>query len=283
MDSLVNATMRDYTKVIGISPMLTKKEEWALGKTICKLKSGKIRQAAREKLFNANLKLVLKRAHYYSIHAKAPFADLVQAGMEGLGNAIDRYNPIKFKTRFSTYATSWIQLKIFHTLSEFENMVYVPQSIALKSREYKKILAFEGGKELNNNSLMELLQTSEYVLRNIKAVNSSIISLDNTPFVKNDSYSKSTLKDTILDPKHISVSDCMVKEEVKETLKVALDGLEPIQREILVLRYLDDNEKNGLQKLGRKYNLTGERIRQIEYKALKKLRRRLKNKSFFKI
>jgi len=283
MDSLVNATMRDYTKVIGISPMLTKKEEWALGKTICKLKSGKIRQAAREKLFNANLKLVLKRAHYYSIHAKAPFADLVQAGMEGLGNAIDRYNPIKFKTRFSTYATSWIQLKIFHTLSEFENMVYVPQSIALKSREYKKILAFEGGKDLSNNSLMELLQTSEYVLRNIKAVNSSIISLDNTPFVKNDSYSKSTLKDTILDPKHISVSDCMVKEEVKETLKVALDGLEPIQREILVLRYLDDNEKNGLQKLGRKYNLTGERIRQIEYKALKKLRRRLKNKSFFKI
>jgi RNA polymerase sigma factor (sigma-70 family) len=197
-----------------------------------------------------------------------------------LGLAIDRFDPKKFKTKFSTYAVPWIKLKIFDMLGEFENMVYVPQNVAYKSRQYKKIMAEEHAKDLSDKDLTKMLETTERGFRNIKAVNSSVLSLE-SPCI-NDSDNETTLQEVLPDTKHVPVINGLEKEEIKEIIKIALNGLDPIQKEILIARYLT-GEKNKLVKLGKKYRLSGERIRQIEYKALKKLRGRLKDKSYFNL
>jgi len=267
-----------YSKVIDSSPLLTKKEELALANLILN-GSGAKQQDARERLFIANIRLVLKIAHFYAQHSSSNIRDLTQAGMIGLGVAIDKFNPNKFQTRFSTYATPWIKLKIFDALSN-DVPVSIPSNIADKSRQYKKILDQDESTDLNNEQLMDALQVSKNGLRNIKAVNSSTMSLE-SPIHKESGMT--TLQEILPDSKNVLVSKKMEKEETKKIIRIALGTLNPIQQEILTLRYLDDNEKNGLMKLGKKYQLTGERIRQIEYKALKTLRFRLKSKENFTI
>jgi len=268
-----------YAKIIREFPVLSATQEQDLFDVFTSFKSGKQKKSARDTLINSNLSLVLKHAHRYSRTCNIPLEDLVSAGIEGLCIAIDRFNPVAYK-KLSTYATHWIKLKIIKVLNTFWTTVYVPGHIKNNSYKYQGMV--NNDKNMTDEQLMKELDLSKKGLQKVKMARYISFSLDqNTPPYKNN-ISNATLGSLIPDSKITMADKLMENKENKERLHKILDILTPIQKEVIVARYFS-GDKIKLSDVGEKCNLTGERIRQIELKALNKMRRRLKSRSNFEI
>ena len=269
-----------YAKIIIEFPVLSATQEQDLFDIFTSFKSGKQKKAARDALINSNLSLVLKHAHRYNKASNIPLEVLVSAGIEGLCIAIDRFNPVAYK-KLSTYATHWIKLKIIRVLNTFWTTVYVPGHIKDNSYKYQGIV--DNDKNMTDKQLMKELNLSKKGLQKVKMARYISFSLEQEQnnSQQNDG-SVMTIGSFIPDSKITTADKSMENKENKERLHKLLDMLTPIQKEVVVARYFS-GDKVKLSDVGKKWKITGERVRQIEVKALNKMRRRLKSRSNFEI
>jgi RNA polymerase sigma factor (sigma-70 family) len=272
-----------YSEMANEFPLLTIKDEKRLLRTIHKYKTGKQRQEARELLFKSNIRLVMKQAYRYSTFPNIELDDLISAGTEGLIIAIDGFD-IRKKTRLSTYAVPWIQLKIYNTLRSFGSSVYIPTNVLAGFHKYKKMTQDKMDdcqlNEISDKEIMKELKISKLGLSKVRMTQYRVTSLNQEIGGEKDSQGESTYESIIPDKNADLASEVLVTKEKREIINDVVKDLTPVQQDIIIKRYLTD-KKTNLSSIGKKYKITGERVRQIERIALRKMRKKLKSRLGF--
>ena len=256
-----------YLKEIGKVPLLTGKEELELSKLI---KAGD--NKAKQKMVEANLRLVVSIAKRY-VGTGVPLLDLIQDGNIGLMRAVDKFDYTKgFK--FSTYATWWIRQAITRGITDTGRTIRVPVhmvEVINKTLRTKSTLLQEYGREPTLEEVAEQLDVPVVRLREAIEISRVPVSLD-TPIGEEDS---GAMGDYIEDDHAVSPQESAAYLMLQEAVARALDHLTEREEHVIRLRYgLDDGNPRTLEEVGKRYSVTRERIRQIESKALKRLRRR---------
>ena len=264
-----NRILDHYLKVMGQHPLLTREQEYEVGKLIME-GTPEQQVRARERMINCNLRLVVHIAKQYSYRG-VPMSDLIQEGNIGLMRAAEKFEYHRgFK--FSTYATWWIRQAIVRGIESSCRTIRVPvykvglmNSIRAKSKEMSGILGREPTREeLAEEMLMEVGELEE-LLR----MGRDPVSLDKP--VGEDG--NTSLGDLIADEGSELPDRQLVEEALNDQVQRALATLTPREEKVLRLRYgMDSGDGMSLEKIGREFSLTRERIRQIELKALAKLR-----------
>lgn len=257
-----------YLKEIGRIPLLNAEEEIKFARLI--EKGGKAGDEAKRKLVQANLRLVVSIAKKY-LNRGLPFLDLIQEGNLGLIRAAEKFDHEK-GYKFSTYATWWIRQGITRSLADKSRTIRVPVHMVETINRYKKIsrqLSQELTRKPTDQELAWAMGVTMKKLKEIMNANKTPVSLE-TPLGKDED---SSLSEFIADePKcqpDVSSTERMLREHIKELLVDLL----PREAEVLKLRYgLEDGQTRTLEQVGRIFNITRERVRQIEFKAMKKLR-----------
>lgn len=254
-----------YLKDIGQVPLLTTDEELELAQ---KMSEGQ--EAAKKRLSEANLRLVVSIAKRY-VGRGMLFLDLIQEGNLGLMKAVEKFDYQKgFK--FSTYATWWIRQSITRAIADQARTIRIPvhmvETINRLVRE-QRILLQELGREPTLEELAERMGVSIERVSEIQKIAQDPVSLETPIGEEEDSH----LGDFIEDEKTTTPSDSVAFTMLKEQLLSVLDTLTPREEKVLRLRYgIDDGKPRTLEEVGKEFNVTRERIRQIEAKALRKLR-----------
>ena len=254
-----------YLKDIGRVPLLSAEEEVELAK---RMQENDI--AARKRLSEANLRLVVSIAKRY-VGRGMLFLDLIQEGNLGLMKAVEKFDYQKgFK--FSTYATWWIRQSITRAIADQARTIRIPvhmvETINRLTRAQRTLLQ-ELGREPLPSELAEKLGFTEERVREIQKIAQDPVSLETPIGEEEDSH----LGDFIEDEKTATPSDSVAFTMLKEQLLNVLDTLTPREEKVLRLRYgIDDGKPRTLEEVGKEFNVTRERIRQIEAKALRKLR-----------
>ena len=254
-----------YLKDIGQVPLLTTDEELELAQ---KMSEGQ--EAAKKRLSEANLRLVVSIAKRY-VGRGMLFLDLIQEGNLGLMKAVEKFDYQKgFK--FSTYATWWIRQSITRAIADQARTIRIPvhmvETINRLVRE-QRILLQELGREPTLEELAERMGVSIERVSEIQKIAQDPVSLETTIGEEEDSH----LGDFIEDDKTPTASDSVASTMLKEQIARVLDTLTPREEKVLRLRYgIDDGRPRTLEEVGKEFNVTRERIRQIEAKALRKLR-----------
>jgi len=258
-----------YLKEIGEIPSLSPEEEIELAKRI-----EKGDKKAKEKLIKANLKLVVSIAKkYIGRSPNLSFLDLIQEGNIGLFKAVEKFDWRK-GYKFSTYATWWIRQGITRALADFGKTVRIPvhivESLSKYSQVKRRLLQDLGREPLPEEIAAEMGVDVEKV-RHLQKVSQEVISLE-TPIGPDEE--DTVLADFVADKKIPSPSAIAGRNILREKLEEILADLTPRERKILEMRYgLKDGVRRTLEEVGREFSVTRERIRQIEAKALEKLRR----------
>ena len=258
----VDDPVKVYLKEIGRVPLLTPEEEIELA-----IRIADDDQHAKQRLAEANLRLVVSIAKRY-VGRGMQFLDLIQEGNLGLIKAVDKFDYTKgFK--FSTYATWWIRQAISRALAEQEiipvHMVETVHRIAKCSRQMQQEL----GREPTIEELSEKLNMSADKIRDIRRYSQEPVSLD-TPIGEEED---SRLGDFIPDDDTPSPADAASTMLMREAIEKELHTLTPREEQVIKLRYgLIDGRSRTLEEVGQEFDITRERIRQIEAKALRKLR-----------
>ena len=254
-----------YLKDIGQVPLLTTDEELELAQ---KMSEGQ--EAAKKRLSEANLRLVVSIAKRY-VGRGMLFLDLIQEGTLGLMKAVEKFDYQKgFK--FSTYATWWIRQSITRAIADQARTIRIPvhmvETINRLVRE-QRILLQELGREPTLEELAERMGVSIERVSEIQKIAQDPVSLETPIGEEEDSH----LGDFIEDDKTPTASDSVASTMLKEQIARVLDTLTPREEKVLRLRYgIDDGRPRTLEEVGKEFNVTRERIRQIEAKALRKLR-----------
>jgi RNA polymerase sigma factor, sigma-70 family len=254
-----------YLKDIGQVPLLTTDEELELAQ---KMSEGQ--EAAKKRLSEANLRLVVSIAKRY-VGRGMLFLDLIQEGNLGLMKAVEKFDYQKgFK--FSTYATWWIRQSITRAIADQARTIRIPvhmvETINRLVRE-QRILLQELGREPTLEELAERMGVSIERVSEIQKIAQDPVSLEIPIGEEEDSH----LGDFIEDDKTPTASDSVASTMLKEQIARVLDTLTPREEKVLRLRYgIDDGRPRTLEEVGKEFNVTRERIRQIEAKALRKLR-----------
>ena len=254
-----------YLKDIGQVPLLTTDEELELAQ---KMSDGQ--EAAKKRLSEANLRLVVSIAKRY-VGRGMLFLDLIQEGNLGLMKAVEKFDYQKgFK--FSTYATWWIRQSITRAIADQARTIRIPvhmvETINRLVRE-QRILLQELGREPTLEELAERMGTSIERVSEIQKIAQDPVSLETPIGEEEDSH----LGDFIEDDKTPTATDTVTSAMLKEQIARVLDTLTPREEKVLRLRYgIDDGRPRTLEEVGKEFNVTRERIRQIEAKALRKLR-----------
>ncbi len=254
-----------YLKDIGKVPLLAPEEETELAK---KMMDGD--EAAKRLLSEANLRLVVSIAKRY-MGRGMQFLDLIQEGNLGLMKAVEKFDYQKgFK--FSTYATWWIRQAITRAIADQARTIRIPvhmvETINKLIRVSRKLLQ-ELGREPTPEEIAKEMDVPEERVREIQKIAQDPVSLETPIGEEEDSH----LSDFIEDEGSTAPTDAVSYTMLKEQLLGVLDTLTPREEKVLRLRYgLDDGRPRTLEEVGREFNVTRERIRQIEAKALRKLR-----------
>ena len=261
----VDDTVKVYLKDIGKVPLLTMEEETELAK---RMKDGD--EEAKKRLSEANLRLVVSIAKRY-VGRGMLFLDLIQEGNMGLMKAVEKFDCTK-GFRFSTYATWWIRQAITRAIADQARTIRIPVHMVEtinKLIRANRTLVQQLGREPTVAELSKELDMPEDKVREIQRIAMDPLSLE-TPIGEEDD---SHLGDFIEDDKAAAPQDVATFTILKEQLMAILDTLTPREEMVLRLRYgLDDGHPRTLEEVGKEFHVTRERIRQIEAKALRKLR-----------
>ena len=257
--------VRMYLKEIGNVPLLSGEEEVELAKRV---EQGD--EEAKKKLTEANLRLVVSIAKKY-VGRGMPFLDLIQEGNMGLMKAVDKFDYTK-GYKFSTYATWWIRQAITRGIADTGRTIRVPVHMVEtinKTLRMTRTLLQELGREPTPEEVAARLNVPVARVREVLKLSRDPVSLD-TPIGEEDD---SHLGDFIEDDTALSPSDSAAFSMLREELKSALESLTDRERQVIELRFgLLDGRARTLEEVGKEFNVTRERIRQIEAKALRKLR-----------
>ncbi|MBQ4053117.1 MAG: RNA polymerase sigma factor RpoD [Clostridia bacterium] len=254
-----------YLKDIGRVPLLSAEEEVELAKRMQEDDA-----SARKRLSEANLRLVVSIAKRY-VGRGMLFLDLIQEGNLGLMKAVEKFDYQKgFK--FSTYATWWIRQSITRAIADQARTIRIPVHMVEtinKLTRVQRVLLQELGREPTPEEIAEKMGVTEERVREIQKIAQDPVSLETPIGEEEDSH----LGDFIEDEKTTTPSDSVAFSMLKEQLLGVLDTLTPREEKVLRLRYgIDDGKPRTLEEVGKEFNVTRERIRQIEAKALRKLR-----------
>ena len=254
-----------YLKDIGRVPLLSADDEIELAR---KMQEGD--EEAKKKLSEANLRLVVSIANRY-VGRGMLFLDLIQEGNLGLMKAVEKFDYQKgFK--FSTYATWWIRQAITRAIADQARTIRIPvhmlETINRLTRA-SRVLLQQLGREPTPDEIARELNMPVERVREIQKIAQDPVSLETPIGEEEDSH----LGDFIEDDRATTPSDSVAFTMLKEQLLGVLDTLTPREEKVLRLRYgIDDGKPRTLEEVGREFNVTRERIRQIEAKALRKLR-----------
>jgi len=261
----IDDPVRMYLKEIGKVPLLTAEEEIEIAK---RLEDGD--ESAKQKLAEANLRLVVSIAKRY-VGRGMLFLDLIQEGNLGLIKAVEKFDYRKgFK--FSTYATWWIRQAITRAIADQARTIRIPvhmvETINKLIRVSRQLLQ-EYGREPTPEEIAKEMGISEAKVREIIKIAQEPVSLETPIGEEEDSH----LGDFIPDDDAPAPAEAASFTLMKEQLMDVLDTLTPREEKVLRLRFgLDDGHQRTLEEVGKEFNVTRERIRQIEAKALRKLR-----------
>jgi RNA polymerase sigma factor (sigma-70 family) len=252
-----------YNRIIAENPLLSYEEEqyWAT----CIVKGRRNKQKAREKLFNSSLRLVISLASKKNKrYPQVPLLDMISNGHIGLMTAVDRFDPEK-EARFSTYAYRWIELYVNKAIVDCNSHIKIPSNVLAQKRKFNEKSLKEGAKQ---EEIMKELDISEKEMRQIEAANASVISLNSE--ISSD-RPNSKIEDIIEDQDAKGVVKEVCESEEIKLVKLYLDGMDDLRKDIIISRHLNI-EKETLDSVGDRYNLSKERIRQLEKSALDELK-----------
>ncbi len=257
--------VRMYLKEIGNVPLLTSEQEVELARRV---EEGD--PEAKKALTEANLRLVVSIVKKY-VGRGMPFLDLIQEGNMGLMKAVDKFDYTK-GYKFSTYATWWIRQAITRGIADTGRTIRVPvhmvETINKTLRMTRQLLQ-ELGREPTPEEVADRLGVPAARVREVLKISRDPVSLD-TPIGEEDD---SHLGDFIEDDTALSPADSATFSMLREELANALESLTERERQVVKLRFgLEDGRARTLEEVGKEFNVTRERIRQIEAKALRKLR-----------
>ena len=261
----IDDPVKVYLKEIGRVPLLSAEEEVELA---IRMSEGDV--AAKKRLSEANLRLVVSSAKRY-VGRGMQFLDLIQEGNLGLIKAVEKFDHTKgFK--FSTYATWWIRQAITRAIADQARTIRIPVHMVETINKVKKVnsqLLHENGHEPTNEQIAEKLEMPVEKVREIMRVAQEPVSRETPIGEEEDSH----LGDFIPDEDAPAPSDVASHTMLKEQLAEVLSTLTPREEKVLRLRFgLEDGRSRTLEEVGKEFNVTRERIRQIEAKALRKLR-----------
>lgn len=266
-DDPVKMFLRDIGKI----PLLTEEEEKALAERV---RQGD--EEAKKQLSEANLRLVVSIAKRY-VGRGMQMLDLIQEGNLGLIKAVEKFDHTKgFK--FSTYATWWIRQSITRAIADQAKTIRIPvhmvETINRQTRAQRS-LTQQLGRDPYPEELAKELNVSVEKVTEVRMIAQEPVSIDTPVSDGEDSF----LKDFIEDKKAVSPGDIASNKMLREELIKELHKLTPREERVLRMRYgLDDGRPRTLEEVGKAFNVTRERIRQIEAKAVRKLRAANRNK-----
>lgn len=278
----IDDPVKMYLKEIGALPLLTSEEEIVLAKTVeagmradALLEEKEAAREAKKELADRNLRLVVSIAKKY-LGRGLQFLDLIQEGNLGLLKAVDKFDYTK-GYKFSTYATWWIRQAITRAIADQARTIRVPVHMVETINKLNRIsrqLLQENGREATNEELAKAMGVSLAKVREVKKIAQDPISLETPIGEKEDSH----LGDFIEDHEAIAPDDAAGSILLREQIEELLTGLTERERQVLELRFgLKDGKTRTLEEVGKYFDVTRERIRQIEGKALSKLKKTARN------
>ncbi|MCY4577125.1 MAG: sigma-70 family RNA polymerase sigma factor [Candidatus Kaiserbacteria bacterium] len=293
-DSSSYDSIQMYLRDIGRYPLLSAKEEQELGKKIMarrdilekrdkkRLTPAKERKIlnegleARNKLATANLRLVVSIAKNYAGRSRdLSLLDLVQEGSEGLYKAVDKFEPQRgFK--FSTYATWWIKQSIVRGLADKSRTIRIPVHMSETTQRYQKAMV-QLEKDLGRTPTVQEVATELGIdpekVYMIRRISQDIVQLERPLGGSNDEEGNTRISDTVEDHDQETQEKMVSKDILKDQIQGILKDLSPRERQVIEMRHgLEDGIQHTLEQIGTELKVTRERVRQIESRALEKLR-----------
>ena len=267
LDDVADDSVRLYLREIGKIPLLKADEELALAKRVV---AGD--KEAKDQMAEANMRLVVSIAKRY-VGRGLDLLDLIQEGNTGLLRAVEKFDPDKgFK--FSTYATWWIRQAITRAIADQARTIRIPVHMVEtinKLLRTQRRLTQELNREPTNEEIAKEMEIDVEKVEHIMKIKQDISSLDASV---RDDEEDSVLGDFIEDEDTVSPEESATGQLLKEHVKDMLGALTEREQKILKLRFgLEDGKSHTLEEVGQEFNVTRERIRQIEAKALAKLRK----------
>ncbi len=267
LDDIADDSVRLYLREIGKIPLLNAEEELALAQKVVAGDKG-----AKDKMAEANMRLVVSIAKRY-VGRGLDLLDLIQEGNTGLLRAVEKFDPDKgFK--FSTYATWWIRQAITRAIADQARTIRIPVHMVEtinKLLRTQRRLTQELNREPTNEEIAQAMEIDVDKVEHIMKIKQDISSLDASV---RDDEEDSVLGDFIEDEDTISPEESATNQLLKEHVKEMLSSLTEREQKILKLRFgLEDGKSHTLEEVGQEFSVTRERIRQIEAKALAKLRK----------
>jgi len=266
-DDVADDSVRLYLREIGKIPLLSAEEELNLAHRV--VAGDKV---AKDKMAEANMRLVVSIAKRY-VGRGLDLLDLIQEGNTGLLRAVEKFDPDKgFK--FSTYATWWIRQAITRAIADQARTIRIPVHMVEtinKLLRTQRRLTQELNREPTNEEIAEAMEIDVDKVEHIMKIKQDISSLDAS--IRDDDED-SVLADFIEDEDTISPEESATNQLLKEQVKGVLSALSEREQKIIKLRFgLEDGKQHTLEEVGQEFSVTRERIRQIEAKALAKLRK----------
>ena len=263
--------VRMYLKEIGTVPLLTAEEELALAK-----RKAEGDPVAKQRLIEANLRLVVSIAKRYTGRGMS-FLDLVQEGNLGLIKGVEKFDYEK-GYKLSTYATWWIRQSVTRALADHARTIRVPvhmvETINRMSKMQRK-LTLELGAEPTTSQLAEALDMTEDKVLEIMQIAREPASLE-TPIGEEDD---SNLGDFVADNNTVTPEEFVERDMLREHIDLLLNDLKEREKQVIILRFgLNDGHPRTIEEVGKVFDVTRERIRQIEAKALRKLKNPVRSK-----